>query len=395
MKKLLLFLLIFGSINSLIAKATWDSIEQTRHFRKQDLERYGLTTPEEAQKWLNLVSGGYIRNVGTMIRNYKKLGLTPEKFKMWKDARLSPLDWIGEAHVASISEVEKWKNAGVIYYDDVRRLKDINVSTPKEAKQWIAIPISENYISSWKESGISTPKEAKQWIEAGADAYEPNFISTLKKIGINTPKKLKEWITTGIKYRDILGWNKIGIKTPKKVKQWIDVGVNNPKLLTSLKKAKIYTPKDYKPYKGINVYNILKLKEWKIKPNHLIASMSYINTLLGTGFFFKSKENFLKAYNSLKGNCQEIKNRFFATVDMYDNKDKCYLFSAKLIQRVDRHHGLANGSRNRYIYLNFNGNWREGSSKFGIVKGNEVFSYETENGSRKSVPQGKVLFSEN
>jgi len=292
---------------------------------------------------------------------------------------------------SSLSNKEKkaYNDVGVHAYIDISWAIEHKIS-PEEIKAWTKVkpdvPEYVTEIGNCKRSGLKTPDEFIKWKKAGAGCSSGYLTkNNWTEAGINSPEVAEKWYKLGItplKY-DFDFFREKGL-TYKTLNSWKKITKLDFHSIIYLINNK-FTLKEYEKYKGINIENAIKLKEWNITPNKLIASMNKD--------FYVNKEYFLKAYNKLKGNCQEIQNHAFAAVDMYDNKDKCYTFYAKLIQRVDKHHGLAYTPLiDKYIYLNFNGNWIEGSTKPGIVKGNEAFSFVTKDGYKKSVPQGKVIF---
>jgi hypothetical protein len=195
------------------------------------------------------------------------------------------------------------------------------------------------------------------------------------------------WKKLGISDSQIKDWKKIGIKTPLDAKEWTDEGIHNTFWIKGLKKVNIKAS-EYKNYSKIKeLKQIQLLKELNMKPNNLIAKM--LNY-----FDFNNKDSFKKAYNNLKDNgCKKIENNYFSYADIYDNEGLCYIFNAKLFQRLDRRTGLAQSKQSRKLFfVTFNKSWSEGNSKYGIIKGQGNFTYDTSGGTKKNVSKGLILY---
>ena len=130
--------------------------------------------------------------------------------------------------------------------------------------------------------------------------------------------------------------------------------------------------------------------------------MSYANKIFGQKLFFTDEKTFKNSYELLNDNCKKIeKDKYFTSVDMSENKNKCYIFVGTMIQRLDEKSffgkvtksGLVKGMGRRYFYAeNFQNSWMENKTKVGVIKGNGSFSYDSRNG-RQLVPKGTVIFS--
>jgi len=186
-------------------------------------------------------------------------------------------------------------------------------------------------------------------------------------------------------------WQENGIKTPTEAKKWTELRVTTVDTLKRIHNAGIKTSEEYRDYfsQGIKSVQIIKLlKSLNMKPNKLIGSMLPKS--------FHSKNTFLNDYNILKQNsCKEIESNF-NDADEYDNEGKCYLFGAKMYQRLDRTHGLAITSNiftgyGNIFYVIFNKSWRDGEIKAGIIKGLGNYKYQTSDGSMKNVSKGEVI----
>lgn len=353
----------------------------------------------------------------SMIYYWEYEGFKYEKAKEWiKNAGYSP------------SIIKSWGNAGIIG-PRILEYKKYGVTTPKEAKVWEGTVMYPFRIPMWKKLGISTPKEIKKWQNVTSMVY----IQSWKKAGVNTPEEVKKWKKLGyegIHTDSILEWKIAGVKTPEEVEKlrnlritpyymgelkranlkiseivkWQELGVDSIENILVLIKSGFKTPNLYKPYKDMLIEYAIKLKKWEIKPNKLIKSMSYTNMVFRQELYFNDKNTFEKAYALIKGHCNEIlkdnRNEFFTDVDMSENKNKCYLFIGKMIQRLDNkpllgkttQSGLVSGWRNRYFYAEgFHGSWMKNRNKIGVIKGNGSFSYSSKNG-KQVVPKGTIVF---
>ena len=82
----------------------------------------------------------------------------------------------------------------------------------------------------------------------------------------------------------------------------------------------------------------------------------------------------------------------FSESDPYSNDGECYIFAAKLIQRIDKSSGLFESDYGLYLLNKLpKGRYSEGTLYFGVVKGNGMFKYETISGSNKTVSKGNVV----
>ena len=150
----------------------------------------------------------------------------------------------------------------------------------------------------------------------------------------------------------------------------------------------------------MNYKHAIKLKEWNIKPNNLIKSMSKTNIILKNEFYFKNKETFIASYETLNGECEEINdNKFFTEVDMSKNNNKYFIFPGIMIQRLDEksifgkvtQKGIVDSTGNiNFFAESFNGEWLENNIKLGIIKGNGSYTYKSKYGTHV-IPKGKVL----
>jgi len=139
-----------------------------------------------------------------------------------------------------------------------------------------------------------------------------------------------------------------------------------------------------------------------IEPNELIKSMSYSNNVFNQDLYFKDEKSFKNAYEIIEDQCDVIvKDKWFTTVDMNQNENKCYIFVGTMTQRLDEksffgkvtQKGLVSGTGNRYFYANsFKGNWMEQKTRIGVIKGDGSFYYESQSGAKVLVPQGDVVF---
>ena len=144
---------------------------------------------------------------------------------------------------------------------------------------------------------------------------------------------------------------------------------------------------------------MLFFKKNNIKPNRL-------NVSIGKMVKSPSKEDFLNDVKILKRNgCKKLENIYFSKADVYDNDGLCYVFNAKLSQRLSRRTGIAvsansvkydilEGMRSVYdgniFFVNFSSSWGEKKAKSGYIKGLGNYKYNSWGG-LKNVPKGKVL----
>ncbi len=129
--------------------------------------------------------------------------------------------------------------------------------------------------------------------------------------------------------------------------------------------------------------------------------MSYSNVIFGKELYFENETIFKKAYTQIENQCDEIiKDKFFSSVNVSFNKNKCYIFAATMIYRQDEKsflgkatkNGLVQGTGKRYFYVNnLYEDWLENKTKIGIIKGNGSFSYNSRSG-ENIIPKGTVVF---
>jgi len=366
-------------------------------YRIDSWKKAGINTPEEAKKWFE------IKIYPSRLPEYKNIGFTPETLKVWKNAgvnirNVQKLSIYKKFGINTIEEAKKWEDLNIQKWNLLKTIKCLKEAkiTPEEAKKWKNAGIDSCEISKWKKLGINTPKEAKKWDKVTSIE---NLVKW-KEIGVVVPQDIKEWKSLNIRLYNLKDIKKANL-TIDKIKEWNKIGIKKINSIIYLTNNGFKNPKQYKPYMGVYINHAVKLKKWGIKPNKLIKTMSYANRIFGKELFFQNKDLFKKAYSALKNNCDEIiKNKWFAKVDMSENKNKCYIFVGEMVQRLDTESffgkvtrsGLVEGMGNRYFYAeNFKGSWIEGQNKIGVIKGNGLFSYDSKIG-KQVVPKGTVLF---
>jgi hypothetical protein len=180
---------------------------------------------------------------------------------------------------------------------------------------------------------------------------------------------------------------------------WMSSGVKYAYNVIELKSNGFEKPSQYLPYKNIKDRYAVKLHEWNIKPDKLVTSM-LVNETIGDRFT-KSKDVFVEAYKTIDDSCDVIEGvTSFQYAGIDSNNDKCYLFSGKMIQRLDKESFFGNTRRglvsaqigNKLIFVTFNTDWDIDRSKTGVIKGNGAFSYTTTNGFNNTIPSGEVIY---
>jgi len=362
----ILFLSLVITIN--LYGYNWDkSHNKWGYFSMYEWKEQGVSTYEEAKSWYKIgIEPGY------QLKQLKKLKLNAESAKLWKDTCPQLKDYCIKKWInlgISPNDVSQWNKAGVISSNSILSWKKLNVTTPELAKEWLTITSDLYYAKFWIEAGIKNPKEVTKWKAIGVDRYT---IKDIKKANLSIDT-VSQWIKHKVKIKNIA--------------KLINAGFED------------YS--DYEDYKVIAIDNAVKLKKWNIEPNKLIESMSYGNIIFGEELFFKNKKVFMSAYNSLNENCEEIiKDKWFSSIDMNHNEDKCYIFAGEMIQRLDEKSffgtitqaGLVNGLAKRNFYAKkFQTSWLEKETKIGVIKGNGSFSYNSNSG-KQVIPTGTVIF---
>lgn len=348
---------------------------------------------------------------GACYKFEEKWKMNCEKFYAWKAAGVkTPL------------EAKKWINIGVDW-DQIEHWSAVDIEEASEWKKLFADndTFTAHHIMRWKKRGVNKASVAREWKDAGLDSYY-GTIKEWKAVGVNTPTDLKNWESIGVRkvervenykrqgldYNEIKKWHDIGVSASsvaswKKInlnyveaKKWVEAGFNHRDVV-KLIKVGCKTAQQCSVYKKINSLEHKKiLIELNIKPTKFIESLSSLDNYFGRSsqkLFFSSKEDFSNRLKKLKKNgCKKIENDRFAKADPYENDGLCYLFKGRLSQRLDRHTGLAVGSKNKPMFMEFNFSWNEGNVAYGVVKGMGEYKYETVAGVNKIIPKGKVLF---
>jgi len=351
-----------------------------------------VTSLNEAKKWLALDSDTY------NIKYWKEANIaTPEEVENWLKAgvkepnEISYWIYIG---ITTPQEVESWKEIGIIESDTVERWQSVGLNTPEEVKGWMEIDTPEVIKARWLNTGIKTSQEAKKWISIGVK--DGNELTEWKDAGVENFDEIKKWIKVGMTNpNNISKWNKIGINNVKTVQSWIAVGITDPDIVNELLHIGIKTPNEYKPYKNISYIDHMKiLKDTRITPTPLIEKMSKNYQIFEETLFFQSKEQFLKSLSILKSNdCHTLQDDWFSHAEQYNNKGLCYIFTGKLIQRLGRNDGLAEGVGRRVVHINFDSSWKENERRIGVIKGLGNYTYEILDRRKQIVANGKVLFT--
>lgn len=349
---------------------------------EDDIQRWkfvGVTDPKEAKAWKD-ESPNYLDN---------RLWGTPQHLKLRNQYNVKNAN---DVH-ALAKKLAPWVENGESFSfgrttSIMEQWNKIGVTSVEKKLQWEENGFrynSSNNPEWWIRNGVTDPLVAKVY-----DDFEirPQEIS---KIKIND---ILEWKKIGVKSMSSLnGWSKIGLDTPQKVAPWLKTVGDKPQSVEFIIQAGFTTPEAYAPYSKIKFVEHLKiLNELKIKPTPLIETMSKHNTIWNENLFFSSKESFVQAHNTLKGQCNQIENDFFTKFDAYSNKGKCYIFSGTMYQRLSANTGLVREYGDRYMFATFNGDWIDNKSKIGVVKGEGAFSYTTTNGKANVVPKGKAIF---
>lgn len=335
-----------------------------------DWKERGVNSYEEAKSWNDInIYPSYD------LQQLKSLGLFPKDMENWKPACYN--SYYKKFEVKCIKEYSQLGLTSQAAYNWEK-----NVGSPYYTKKWIS-------------SGINNPKIAKEWIDV-IKTKDPKVMKAWINAGVSTPKEVKFYRKISTNTHTIQRLKKHNLSM-EKIDKWKQVGISKIELILKLKDAGFKNPKEYKPYKGMYVDHAAKIKKWNIKPNKLIKNMSLRNSVWGQAIFFNNKSTFLRAYKHISKECNTIEgNKFFSQVDMSMNKNKCYIFVATMIQRLDRdstsRSGLASGTNRRFFYAqSLNESWMQNHTKIGVIKGTGSFSYESTNGI-KVVPKGKVLF---
>jgi len=82
---------------------------------------------------------------------------------------------------------------------------------------------------------------------------------------------------------------------------------------------------------------------------------------------------------------------YFDEADPYDNSYGHYLFKGKLLQRIDRTHGLFSSDGETVYIILPKGRFSEGNTYMMIVKGNGNYKYTTVDGYAKNIPKGTII----
>ncbi len=414
-KKLLLSIAFTGIVASNLLFAIEVSQEEMNKWQEQgvystyDIEKLhelGVKSLEEFKKWNKIYksSKGYHSSRGDIhygiIKDLNSYGVyTPEQYKQfeaekkkWTDARIYDIKGWKQLGL-TLDKVKQWKKAGFTSIYTVEPWLKVNITDPLIAKDY-----KNSGIRASEVKNLSIPlDEINKWRDAGIHI---SYIGKWKELGINDPKEIKQWQNTKMGNDEIMKAIKLGFDY-KTTKQWSDYGIREVKNISLLNKEGFTKPSQYEPYKRVYLEHAIKLKKWNIKPNKLIESMSYSNLIFNKELYFTNKDIFNKAYSSLKDNCNEItKDKWFTSIDMSQNKNKCYIFVGKMIQRVDEkstfgritQKGLVSGTGRRYFFAeSFTGDWKQNYTKVGVIKGSGSFSYNSRNGQRV-VPKGTVIY---
>lgn len=384
---------------------------------------YNVNNPEDVQKWINI--GITLKNI-SQIQSWKQIGLNDvEEIKKWKSINFSPdnvkhytnkgfsyeaiSSWLEVGvlpkeiekfisfGIKTAEEAKIWTTNGVYSVDTINYAKDeLNINNPAELKEWFDLGFSTTKIKEWKNLGINTPSEAKEWKKV----EDEENINRWLKAGVNDPEEVKMWKSNKITHLEI-NLIKEGNLTIEKIRKWREQDNYPIYMIVNLEKGGFKEPEEYLPYKNMNYEHAIKLKEWgNIKPDKLIRSMSIANKIIGKEFYFKDKETFISSYEILNGVCEEIVDKqFFVEIDMSQNKNRCFVFTGTMLQRLDDKNvfgkitqkGIVNSYQDRAFYAEkFNGEWLENTLKAGVIKGNGSYKYESNFGTRV-IPQGEVL----
>lgn len=357
----------------------------------QEWKNVGVNTPQEALVWKQA------RVSPSLVQEYKSKGITAKIVKQWDEAGFKRDEmFVYREEGLTPKEAKKWKDVNVNSQFDFRMLSLAEINTPEELKPWIDADIYLMHIEEWKKLGINTAKEAKKWLTVETGHLR---VAPWMKAGVKTVEELQQWKKLGIDFGSIKLVKESGISF-KEFKEWKSLGVSNINNMVFMKENGFKSPDDYEDYAGVKFLDhAIKLKKWDIKPNKLIKSMSHVNTLGGQEFYFKDKDTFEKNYEVIEDNCDVIHKKRFVTIDMRQNKNQCYIFSAQMIQRLDSkslfgkltQKGLVSGYQKRHFYIEkFEGAWLETDYRVGVIKGTGSFEYETRFGTRV-VPKGEVL----
>ena len=131
--------------------------------------------------------------------------------------------------------------------------------------------------------------------------------------------------------------------------------------------------------------------------NKLVKEMCNLTSILrgecpGEKLYKIAVEKGCKKLTTYESGVQRGDPIYFDDSDPYLNKNKCYLFSGFLIQRLDRTTGLFSLSGNTFLLTNLpNGRYIENEMYGGIVRGSGKYQYETIGGERKTISIGKVI----
>jgi len=219
-------------------------------------------------------------------------------------------------------------------------------------------------------------------------------------------KEIAKWKKVGIYKQYIHNWTDIGLNA-KQAGEWKNIGEGYYQVGRYMNEFKFKSAKEFIPYKDLGQktnyslswnFNLYQILATNIKPDDLFVS------IINNADYYSTK-NIRDAYNILKKNgCKKLEaNHYpnhrkdfsspigFAEADEYDNEGKCYVFHAKMLQRLDRTNGLASNKYGEIFYAIFNKSWSDGIPKSGYIKGLGNYRYQTTSGSMKNVPQGKVL----
>ncbi len=242
--------------------------------------------------------------------------------------------------------------------------------------------------SDFAYEGITTPKQARKIIEEykslGIDLYILR-INLEEKISI---KDVREFKKNGIGDYETRHWVANGYNA-KEAKKWLKLGVTQSWGAKKLKKIGIKSPEEYKAFRGMSNSAIKFLKD-----NGVNSPDSLDKTMLSEIPIPESLEKYdAMKLKIVRSNCYKVESVHFGSSDVYDNEGKCYLFKAKLYQRLERIIGLAVGASNKTILVMFDKPWSEGEIRLGVIKGYGNYTYQTTYGSTKNIAKGKVILN--
>lgn len=221
----------------------WTNVGVTEVETLKDWQRAGINTPKEVNQWRMIGIKDAYHTYPWKNANVKD----PQEVKGWMDLQIEA------------TYVSRLKKQGI---NTPAKFKEQQKEQQTELQHWKNIGVHERMISSWKSWKYNTPEEAKEWVDAGIE--NPSDLSYIKEANIKTSAEAKEWLEVSSP-RDIKYWLNLGITTADEVKDWQEIGLEDSYSVEYWINAGAKTPKEVKDWNNVNVRTAKNLVELKKK----------------------------------------------------------------------------------------------------------------------------------